>query len=91
VVCSGALGTSLWYGDTATQPGGVPVNMTMTVTSGAVATSEAGDAAMTALAERRRRRREALTYRSRWTENAHRSNEALWPDSVANPDRVRIR
>ena len=73
-----------------------PVNMTTTVTSGAVTSSAAvesgaGEAAMATLMERRRRRREALNYRTRWTESVPASDGALWHGSVANPDRVRLR
>jgi hypothetical protein len=28
--------------------------------------------------------------RTRWTENAHRSDRTLWPDKVANPQRTRV-
>ena len=62
---------------------------TDTVASSAV-TSSAGEAAMTALAERRRRRREALHDRTQWSENAHRNDRALWPESVANPGRIKV-
>lgn len=28
---------------------------------------------------------------TRWAENAHRADEAPWPDSVANPRRTQVR
>jgi hypothetical protein len=59
-------------------------------TTGTAAFSPAEQAAA-GLMERRRRRREALTDRTRSAESVQRFDQTLWPDSVANPERTRVR
>lgn len=107
MVCNGAVGAPWWCGNecgNAARRG--PVNMdtittdeitTDTVTTDAVAadsatsSAAAAEQAMAALVQRRRRRREALQDRARPGGSARRSDQAVWPDSVANPDRIQVR
>lgn len=66
----------------------------MGAAAGAGAASAMTADALATLVKRRRRRRETLHERERtprFAGGVHRSDEALWPDSVANPGRVRVR
>lgn len=65
--------------------------VTATTSVGAGEQAKAAEQAMAALMERRRRRREVLHDRTRSAASVHRADETLWPDSVANPDRVQVR